>query len=81
MINALDLNCQIIALNTPFNIEMLENKKVIFFEKNINSVSNSFKTLEKSYDDLIHSNKDYIMPLKYNWDHISNEYLKLFYRK
>ena len=38
MINALDLNCQIISLNTKFNIEMLENKKVVFFEKNVISV-------------------------------------------
>ena len=34
MINALDLNCQILALDTVFNREMLENKKSIFFKKN-----------------------------------------------
>ena len=38
MINALDLNCQILALDTVFNREMLENKKSIFFFKNKNSI-------------------------------------------
>ena len=35
MINALDLNCQILALDTVFNREMLENKISVFFKKNI----------------------------------------------
>ena len=34
MINALDLNCQILALDTVFNREMLQSKKPIFFNKN-----------------------------------------------
>ena len=34
MINALDLNCQILALDTVFNREMLEKKKSVFFNKN-----------------------------------------------
>ena len=33
MINALYLNCQILALDTAFNREMLENKKSIFLIK------------------------------------------------
>ena len=33
MINALDLNCQILALDTVFNKEMLENKKSVFLIK------------------------------------------------
>ena len=36
MINALDLNCQILALDTVFNREMLENKKTVLFNKKIN---------------------------------------------
>ena len=39
MINALDLNCQILALDTVFNREMLENKKSLFFNKNENSIT------------------------------------------
>ena len=31
MINALDINCEILALDTPFNREMLQNKYSIFF--------------------------------------------------
>ena len=34
MVNALDLNCQILALDTVFNREMLENKISVFLEKN-----------------------------------------------
>ena len=33
MINALNINCKIIALKTNFNIEMLNNKEAIYFNK------------------------------------------------
>ena len=41
MINALDLNCNIISLRTKFNQEMLKGKDAILFDKNINSVVNT----------------------------------------
>ena len=35
MINALDINCNIIALDTTFNREMLLNKEAIFLKKQL----------------------------------------------
>ncbi len=79
MINALDLNCNIIALNTKFNREMLSNKKVIFFEKKIDSIKNSILQFEEEFNILKNKNSKYKLPSIYNWDYIANQYLKLFY--
>ena len=78
MINALDLNCQILALDTVFNREMLYNKKSIFFNKNENSISNKINEFEERYDELIQNNTSYKLPEKYDWDFISNQYLEVF---
>lgn len=78
MINALDFNCQILALNTIFNIEMLVNKRAVFFEKNLKSCSNSFLHFEKNYDKISKSNSKYILLEKYMWDVISKQYLEIF---
>ena len=78
MINALDLNCKILALDTVFNREMLYNKISILFNKNENSISNKINEFEDSYDDLVSKNIYYKLPKKYNWDFISNQYLEVF---
>lgn len=78
MINALDLNCQIIALDTVFNREMLENKKSIMFNKNENSIIENINEFEYQYDELIQKNSNYKLPKKYQWENIKNQYLKLF---
>ncbi len=78
MINALYLNNQIIALDTPFNNEMLENREKVLFKKNINSLSNCIIYFEKNYLKIKKLNIDYKFPKKYNWDKISNQYLELF---
>ncbi len=78
MINALDLNCNILALNTSFNREMLDNRKTIFFQKNIKSIVKSFKLFEEEYKNLLIENKNYILPKKYTWDYIVNQYLNVF---
>jgi len=78
MINALKLNCNIISLRTVFTLEMLKGKKVVFFEKKIDSISNAFKFFEKDYYDLEIQNKSYVMPKKYNWDFITKKYIKVF---
>jgi len=76
MINALDLNCQIMALDTVFNREMLENKKSIMFKKNtINEKINEF---EDNYNKLAQKNSSYRLLEKYDWDFISKQYLKVF---
>jgi len=78
MINALDLNCQILALDTVFNREMLCNKKPILFNKNENSISNKINEFEERYDELIRQNSNYKIPEKYDWDFIFNQYLEVF---
>ena len=76
MINALDLNCQILALDTVFNREMLVNKKSVFFNKN--SISKKIYEFEVIYEKLIKKNSNYKLPKKYDWDLIVKQYLKVF---
>tara|TARA_B100001063_G_C16775272_1_gene564741 strand:- start:2105 stop:3202 length:1098 start_codon:yes stop_codon:yes gene_type:complete len=78
MINALDINCQIIALDTVFNREMLKNKKVIFFKRNILSIINSFIIFESKIRKIESFNSKYKMPDKYSWNEITNQYEKVF---
>lgn len=78
MINALDLNLIIIALNTPFNIEMLKDKSSIYFEKKIDSVMESINKLEENYDLYIKLNENYKILEAYNWNYILDKYLKTF---
>ena len=78
MINALDLNCNILALKTRFNIEMLENKPAIFFFKDEESIKNSFEFFEKNYKKICYENSSYTLPQKYSWDKICSQYLSLF---
>jgi len=78
MINALDLNCQILALDTVFNREMLQSKKPILFNKNKNSISKKINEFEERYNELIQQNSNYKIPEKYNWNYISNQYLEVF---
>tara|TARA_Y100000768_G_scaffold370663_1_gene336670 strand:+ start:428 stop:1534 length:1107 start_codon:yes stop_codon:yes gene_type:complete len=79
MINALDLNCNILALKTKFNQEMLLNRKDIFFEKNQNSIKNSIINFEKNYKSTNNLNKKYNLPKKYDWSHIAKQYESLFF--
>ena len=76
MINALDLNCQILALETSFNREMLENKKSVLFNKN--SFPEKINEFEDKYDELIKKNNNYTLPKKYDWNFISTQYLEVF---
>ena len=76
MINALDLNCQILALDTVFNREMLENKKSVFFNKK--SINKKINELEEKYDELIQKNCNYKISKKYDWENITYKYLKIF---
>jgi glycosyltransferase involved in cell wall biosynthesis len=79
MINALDLNCQILALNTVFNKEMLHSKKSVFFSKNENLIAEKINKFESEYEELVQKNKRYKLLKKYDWDFISNQYLEVFY--
>ena len=77
MINALDLNCQILALDTVFNREMLKNKKSVFFNKN--SITKKINEFEDIYEQLLKKNNNYKLPKKYDWEFIVNLYLEVFY--
>ncbi|MEE2605057.1 MAG: glycosyltransferase, partial [Bacteroidota bacterium] len=76
MINALDLNCQILALDTVFNIEMLKNKKSVIFNKN--SITEKINEFEDIFNELKRKNKNYKFPEKYDWEFIVKQYLKVF---
>ena len=76
MVNALDLNCQILALDTVFNREMLENKISVFLKKINKGKINEF---EEKYIELVKKNSSYELPFKYDWDFIVKQYLKTFY--
>ena len=76
MINALDLNCQILALDTVFNREMLENKSSVLFDKN--SITKKINEFEERYEYLIKKNTRYKLPKKYDWNFIYNQYLEIF---
>ena len=76
MINALDLNCQIMALDTVFNREMLENKKSIMFKKN--NIKEKINEFEDNYYELVQKNSSYKILKKYDWDIISKQYLEVF---
>ncbi len=77
MVNALFQGCQILALDTKFNREMLDKKKAFLFKKNNNSLIryfNSFENLEFKKD----NSEKYIFPKIYNWDFITEQYVKIF---
>ena len=77
MINALYLNCQILALDTAFNREMLENKESIVFNKK--SITNKFNEFEERHIEFAKKSISYKIPKKYDWDFITNQYLDVFY--
>ncbi len=79
MINALCLNSQIIALDTPFNNEMLENRVKLLFKKNTNSVKDCINNFEENYLKIKKLNIEYKLPIKYTWNEISKQYTNLFY--
>ena len=81
MINAIHFNCQIMALSTIFNREMLRNGEFgIFFNKEQKSIADVFNQIESSknmFKDSKFNRKKYIQK-NYNWDLISNQYIDLF---
>ncbi len=79
LINALDLNCEILALNTIFNKEMLVDKSVVFFEKNIESIIKSINNFEIQINKQKELNKNFKMSIKYNWEYIANKYEELIF--
>ena len=80
MINALDLNCNIVALKTKFNREMIGTKQVIFFEKKLSSVRKAIIKFENEQEVILDEKLNYILPDKFKWNYITNQYIELFYK-
>lgn len=81
MLKALGYGCAILALDTPFNQEMLQNgKHGWYFEKNVESVK---VTVEKSESQPEKMNELRLtarsgLTQKYNWDYVTDQYLEVF---
>lgn len=80
MLKAMAYGCAILALNTPFNREMLENGQFgLFFEKNTGSIAEVINGAEQQNELLqnLRNNARYGLTVKYNWDHITDAYIAL----
>ena len=81
MLKAMAYGCAIIALNTVFNQEMLQEGKFgLFFEKTAASVALSLQQAEQPQNcmEQLRSNARNGLTNKYNWDEVSNAYIKVF---
>jgi len=81
MLEALSFGSAIMALNTPFNHEVLQKgKHGRFFEKNAQSVCELVNELDQNQEAVVsmkNSSRSGITA-KYDWDQITNQYLDLF---
>ncbi len=81
MLKAMGYGCAILALNTRFNKEMLQNgKHGRFFEKSYEAVVEIINWSESSPEelDLLRSTARDGLNLKYNWDYVTEQYLEVF---
>lgn len=78
MLKAMSNRCAILALNTVFNQEMLNNGEFgLFFDETESSVAERMDYLEL-HPDLIRLMQEKVslgLTEKYNWDHITDSYL------
>lgn len=83
MLKALGYGCAILALDTPFNQEMLQNgKHGWFFEKKTESVCQVVEESEaepQKMEELRQTARSGLT-LKYNWDAVTDQYLEVFRR-
>lgn len=83
MLKALGYGCAILALDTPFNQEMLQNgKHGWFFEKKTESVCQVVEEAEaepQKMEELRQTARSGLT-LKYNWDAVTDQYLEVFRR-
>lgn len=81
MLKALGYGCAILALDTPFNQEMLQNgKHGWYFEKKAESVRETVEKAESEPEEMEVLRKTARSGLtqKYNWDHVTEQYLEVF---
>ncbi len=80
MLKAMAYGCAILALNTPFNQEMLDNGRFgLFFEKNPDSIATLMGEVEQHQEVPVRlrNNARHGLTAKYNWDHITDAYIAL----
>jgi len=81
MIKAMAYSCAILALDTVFNQEMLQNGKFgIFFKKELLSITNMIDYCEKEklVIDKFRSESVNGITKKYDWDFVTSQYLEVF---
>ena len=81
MIKAMAYGCSILALDTKFNREMLQNGKFgFFFKKELLSITNMIEYCEKENILMNELRKKSVNGIveKYNWDFVSNQYSEIF---
>ncbi|MFC3416614.1 DUF1972 domain-containing protein [Algoriphagus hitonicola] len=81
MLKALGYGCAILALDTPFNQEMLQSgKHGWYFEKNTDAVKLLVEKAEAKPEALDQLRKTARSGLtqKYNWDYVTEQYLEVF---
>jgi len=81
MIKAMAYGCAILALDTVFNQEMLQNGKFgIFFKKELLSITNMIDYCEKEklVIDKFRSESVNGITKKYDWDFVTSQYLEVF---
>ncbi|MDC3077472.1 DUF1972 domain-containing protein [Flavobacteriales bacterium] len=81
MIKAMAYGSAILALDTIFNKEMLQNGSYgLFFSKELFSITNMFDycETEKSIIDKLRQESVNGVTKKYNWDFITSQYLEVF---
>lgn len=80
MLKAMATGCAIIALDTRFNREMLNNKYGVFFDKNKITLKSKIEFFEKNINFVYELRKKSINGITktYNWDHITERYLLIF---
>ena len=83
MIKAMAYGCAILALNTVFNKEMLNNDLYgIYFEKNQEAVRQQINYADQYPKEIkkLRQNSHLGITDKYNWDYITDQYLEVFRR-
>lgn len=81
MLKAMAYGCAIMALDTPFNQEMLQGGKYgWFFQKQAQSIAACIDSAEENpsaLSELRSTSRSGILP-RYQWDEVTKEYVKLF---
>ncbi len=81
MLKAMGYGCAILALDTPFNQEMLQNgKHGWYFDKNVKAVKEIVGKAENDPSQMDEFRKEARSGLtqKYNWDYVTQQYIEVF---